>query len=332
MSHRLALLTLAILAGAAPVGGQTLETGTASSALPAASAAAPGDPAAPAPAGDAPVFYETATVTARPLSSATASVTVVERQEVERSGARTIGELMRFIPGVDISTNGSRGGLTTAQLRGGDEKSMVLLDGVPVNDDTYQVGSVFDLEGLPADSVERIEVVRGPLSSFFGSTGLAGVVNVITRRGAPGPSAVRLAAAGGRRPGVEDPQAGPGLVERDVRMPEHHQVRARERAAHPGQPARGRSAGVQHAHPEPLQVELGGRRGAPFGHVRAVVVPGHRGHRGVLRQFGQDGGGADVARVQDQVRLAQVFGPPGRADPPPPRRMSVSQDHDPHGP
>ena len=204
MSHRLALLTLAILAGAAPMGGQTPEAGTAPPAQPASSAPAaasappaPADAAAAAPPGDAPVFYETATVTARPLSSATASVTVVERQEVERSGARTIGELMRFIPGVDISTNGSRGGLTTAQLRGGDEKSMVLLDGVPVNDDTYQVGSVFDLEGLPADSVERIEVVRGPLSSFFGSTGLAGVVNVITRRGAPGPSAVRLAAAGG---------------------------------------------------------------------------------------------------------------------------------------
>ncbi len=199
MSHRLALLTLAILAGAAPLAGPTaVADQTSTDPVPAASAPPEAaKPAAAPPAGDAPVFYETATVTARPLSSATASVTVVERQEVERSGARTIAELMRFIPGVDISTNGSRGGLTTAQLRGGDEKSMVLLDGVPVNDDTYQVGSVFDLEGLPADAVERIEVVRGPLSSFFGSTGLAGVVNVITRRGAPGPTAVRLAAAGG---------------------------------------------------------------------------------------------------------------------------------------
>jgi outer membrane cobalamin receptor len=188
-------------AGSAPAQGQTApEAGTP------APLAAPGPPPAQAgggaePEAGEPVFYETATVEARPLSSATASVTVVERQEIERSGARTIGELMRFIPGVDIATNGSRGGLTTAQLRGGDEKSMVLVDGVPVNDETYQVGDVFDLAGLPADAVERIEVVRGPLSSFFGSTGLAGVVNVITRQARPGSASglagARLAAAAG---------------------------------------------------------------------------------------------------------------------------------------
>lgn len=142
-------------------------------------------------------FQETATVTALPLPSATASVSVLDRQEVERSDARTIGDLMRFVPGVDISTNGTRGGLTTAQLRGGDVKSMVLLDGVPVDDATYQVGDVYDLEGLPAAAVERIEVVRGPLSSFFGSTGLSGVVNVITRRGRPGPLAGRASIAAG---------------------------------------------------------------------------------------------------------------------------------------
>ncbi|HXM70957.1 MAG TPA: TonB-dependent receptor plug domain-containing protein, partial [Thermoanaerobaculia bacterium] len=152
-----------------------------------------GDTAA---AGEA-VFYETATVQARPLSSATASVTVLDRRDVERAGARTIGELMRFIPGVDVLSNGARGGITLAEIRGGDEKSMVLLDGVPVNDPTNENGDVFDLEGVPADVVERIEVVRGPLSSFFGSTGLSGVVNVITRQGQPGPTAAWLTAAGG---------------------------------------------------------------------------------------------------------------------------------------
>ena len=149
-----------------------------------------------APAGE-PAFYETATVQARPLSSATASVTVLDRQDVERAGARTLGELMRFVPGVDILTNGARGGTTLAEIRGGDEKSMVLIDGVPVNDPTNENGDVFNLESVPADAVERIEVVRGPLSSFFGSTGLSGVVNVITRQGQPGPAAAWLTAAGG---------------------------------------------------------------------------------------------------------------------------------------
>jgi vitamin B12 transporter len=164
---------------------------------PAATGAAGGNAGGGTAAAGEPVFYETATVQARPLSSATASVTVLDRRDVERAGARTIGELMRFIPGVDVLTNGARGGITLAEIRGGDEKSMVLLDGVPVNDPTNENGDVFDLEGVPADVVERIEVVRGPLSSFFGSTGLSGVVNVITRQGQPGPTAARLTAAGG---------------------------------------------------------------------------------------------------------------------------------------
>src|SRR5215470_16076608 len=121
------------------------ETAPQPAAPPSPPAAAPGSPAgneaAPgATAGSgagpaaAPVFFETATVQARPLSSATASVSVLDRRDIDRSGARTVGELMRFIPGVDLLSNGARGGLTLAEIRGGDEKSLVLIDGVPVDD------------------------------------------------------------------------------------------------------------------------------------------------------------------------------------------------------
>ncbi|HEX3131912.1 MAG TPA: TonB-dependent receptor [Thermoanaerobaculia bacterium] len=133
------------------------------------------------PAGS---FYETATVQARPLSSATGSVTVIGREEIEASGALTVAEVLRSAPGLTITTNGTRGGLTTASIRGGDPNfTLVLLDGVPLNDPVYQEGDVFDLEGLPAEGVERIEIVRGPLSSFYGSTGLAGVIQIFTRGG-----------------------------------------------------------------------------------------------------------------------------------------------------
>ena len=133
------------------------------------------------------IFYETATVRERPLSSATGSVTVLDRAAIEASGARTVAELLRFAPGVDVTSGGGRGGLITAQIRGGDPNfTLVLLDGVPLNDPTYQVGGVFNLEGLPAFAIERIEIVRGPLSSFYGSTGLAGAINIITRAGETG--------------------------------------------------------------------------------------------------------------------------------------------------
>ncbi|HEY0783185.1 MAG TPA: TonB-dependent receptor plug domain-containing protein, partial [Thermoanaerobaculia bacterium] len=141
--------------------------------------------APPAPAA-VPVYYDTATVYARPLDSATASVTVLDRAALDGAQATTVADVLRFVPGLDVTASG-RGGLATAQIRGGDPNfTLVLLDGVPQNDPTYQVGDVFDLSGLPASSVERIEVVRGPLSAFYGSTGLAGAINIITREAKPG--------------------------------------------------------------------------------------------------------------------------------------------------
>ena len=59
----------------------------------------------------AETFYETATVQARPLSAATGSVTVIDREAIEASGARTVGDLLRLAPGVSLTTNG-RGGFS----------------------------------------------------------------------------------------------------------------------------------------------------------------------------------------------------------------------------
>jgi vitamin B12 transporter len=146
----------------------------------------------------ASTFYETATVRERPLDSATASVTVIDRDDIEASGARTVAELLRLTPGVDVTTNGTRGGFTTAQIRGGDPNfTLVLLDGVPLNDPTYQVGDAFDLEGLSTSGVERIEIVRGPLSAVYGSTGLAGAIHIFTREGRPGSPRPEVEVLGG---------------------------------------------------------------------------------------------------------------------------------------
>ncbi|MEM7351666.1 MAG: TonB-dependent receptor plug domain-containing protein, partial [Acidobacteriota bacterium] len=139
-------------------------------------------------------FYGTATVRERPVTSATSAVTVLDRAAIEATGARTLSELLRFVPGLDITTGVARGSLATAQIRGGDPNyTRVLLDGIPLNDGTYQVGDVFDLTGLPVLAIERLEVVRGPLSSFYGSTGLAGAINIITRRGQSASSGIELA-------------------------------------------------------------------------------------------------------------------------------------------
>lgn len=129
-------------------------------------------------------LFETATVRAKPLENATAAVSVMERDAIEALDVPTVGELLRFIPGVDVASTAGRAGTATVQLRGGDPNyTSVLVDGIPLNDITDQVGGAVDLNNLSTAHVERIEIVRGPLSSYYGSTGLAGAVNIITRRG-----------------------------------------------------------------------------------------------------------------------------------------------------
>ena len=149
-----------------------------------ASVAVPADDTSAADEDKESAFYETATVRARAVSAATASVTVMDRETIESLDVASVAELMRFVPGVDVSTTGPRAGTATAQIRAGDPNyTYVLIDGVPLNDITDQVGGAVNLNSLPTEHVERIEIVRGPLSSFFGSTGLAGAINIITRRG-----------------------------------------------------------------------------------------------------------------------------------------------------
>jgi vitamin B12 transporter len=145
-----------------------------------------------------PVFYETTTVTARPVSAASGSVSVLDSREVEASGARAASDVLRQVPGLNALSSGGRAGVTNAFLRGGDPNyTLVLLDGVPLNDATELQGGAVNLEELPSSLVDHVEVVRGPLTSFYGTSALTGVIQVFTPRGGPGPVQARLAAEAG---------------------------------------------------------------------------------------------------------------------------------------
>ncbi len=141
----------------------------------------------PADAGDrdgsAPeaVFYETATVRARTLEGATASVQIVDTDDLRRLALRDAAEALRLAPGAWVLGNDSGAAPSGVSLRGGDANfSLVLIDGVPMADSTDQYGGAFPLGSVGADEIERVEVVRGPLSSFYGSSSLAGAVQLIT--------------------------------------------------------------------------------------------------------------------------------------------------------
>ncbi len=152
------------------------------------------------PESEAPetVFYETATVRARSLDAATASVQVVGRDELADLAAADASEALRFVPGVHVLGNDSSAAVAGASLRGGDGNfTLVLIDGVPVNDSTDQYGGAFPLGSVGAAEIERIEVVRGPLSSFYGSSSLGGAIHLITSTPAAGGQSLGWSAAAG---------------------------------------------------------------------------------------------------------------------------------------
>ena len=149
-------------------------------------------------AEDAPLFSEqivvVATGTEARIESVGSSVTVVTRAQIEARGATSVLEVLRTVPGVEVVQGGGPGRVATVLIRGASSsQTLVLLDGVRLN--SANTGA-YDLADLRADQVERIEIVRGPQASLYGSEAIGGVVSIITRRGSPGLSAAATADVG----------------------------------------------------------------------------------------------------------------------------------------
>jgi vitamin B12 transporter len=129
----------------------------------------------------------TATRHAQTVDDALASVTVIERTDIERSPATDLIGLLAQQAGVDVSRTGGAGQSSTVFLRGANSnQTLVLIDGVRVAS-TGQ--GVFDFAHLPLDQIERMEIVRGPRAAFWGSDAIGGVIHIFTRK--PDPLAVR---------------------------------------------------------------------------------------------------------------------------------------------
>ncbi len=122
----------------------------------------------------------TATRTPQPLSQTLAPVTVFDRADIERLQARDLVDLLSRVPGVSFGREGGRGAVTALFLRGNNSNhTLVMIDGVRIGSGTTGRAS---LELLSPATIERIEVVRGPRSSLYGSDAIGGVINIITRR------------------------------------------------------------------------------------------------------------------------------------------------------
>jgi len=134
-----------------------------------------------------------------------AEITVIDRAAIERADGRTLTELLAQQPGLQFSANGGLGKNSSLYLRGLDARHVLLLvDGVRQGSATAGTPS---FDNLPLESIERIEIVRGPLSGLYGSDAVGGVVQVFTRRGADGMQPHAKVAAGSNHYG----EAGGGV-------------------------------------------------------------------------------------------------------------------------
>jgi iron complex outermembrane receptor protein len=110
------------------------------------------------------------------------STTVLTREDIEKSPATSVDQLLKNVPGVNLSDTPSYVQHPTGQsisMRGlGNARTLVLMDGIPLNDAFY--GTV-QWHKVPMSSIERIEVIKGAASSLWGNMAMGGVINIITR-------------------------------------------------------------------------------------------------------------------------------------------------------
>lgn len=126
----------------------------------------------------------TATRTEAAVDEVGSAVTVITRAELVALRQPVLLEALRLVPGLEIAQAGGPGRTAGAFLRGASTaQTLVLLDGVRLNDPNT---GAFDFADLRTDEVERIEILRGPQSTLYGSEAMGGVINIISRRGEAG--------------------------------------------------------------------------------------------------------------------------------------------------
>lgn len=123
----------------------------------------------------------TATRIATPQEKASAATTIITREQIEQSQQHLIADVLRGQPGVEVARSGQPGTVEAVRLRGANNnQTLVLVDGIRANS---PFNNQFDFSQLAVDNLERIEILRGPQSTLYGSEAGGGVINIVTKRG-----------------------------------------------------------------------------------------------------------------------------------------------------
>jgi vitamin B12 transporter len=157
---------------------------------------------------DIPVIVITPRRAPTRVESISVAVSVVDRTEIEEKGMTQIQDAVEDLPGVSLSRSDTPGGFSSLFMRGTEsDQTLVLLDGMPINDPSGTTGAFNFSQDLLGD-IERVEVVRGPASVLYGSSAIGGVVNLISRV----PANDSLRPRGEAYGGTQGTGGGAGLV------------------------------------------------------------------------------------------------------------------------
>jgi vitamin B12 transporter len=141
------------------------------------------------------------------IQDALPATTLITRADIDRAQAVDLPSLIRNVTGIEIVQNGGVGTVSSAFIRGAESRhTLVLVDGIPINNLNFSAAA---LEHIPLVNVERIEVVRGNVSSLYGSNALGGVIQIFTRDAGTSPWTSLTAQVGSR--GLVDVSGSTGV-------------------------------------------------------------------------------------------------------------------------
>ena len=122
------------------------------------------------------------------MKNAPATINVITKEEISKNGFTDLRDVLKTVEGVDVYGSSARMGTANISIRGmGSKYTLIMVDGIQLNSSTDQNlgpnGFSSELSSFlpPMNNIERIEVIKGPMSTLYGSDALGGVINIITK-------------------------------------------------------------------------------------------------------------------------------------------------------
>ena len=121
-----------------------------------------------------------ATKTHLPKQKIQIPITILDAEDIALSGANNLSEILRFIAGIDVTSNGGPGQIASIFMHGSNgNHTLILINGIKINDSATGTAAI---QNIHPDLIEKIEIIKAPRASLYGSNAVGGVINIITKK------------------------------------------------------------------------------------------------------------------------------------------------------